>query len=143
MIEHAENQDGKVVLNKQFIMGVREQSKKPIPRQLALYAAAATAGVTGGAASTGLTSSTGAAATSGVDSTAASAAGVSVAGFSRGATGAGSSILGGCSSTFAGEETSDLGFALKNSPTRDDRRRPSFFFSSSFFSSFFSSFSSF
>lgn len=60
-----------------------------------------------------------------------------MAGFSRGAMGAGSSILGGFSSTLAGVEVSVLGLGLKNSPTRADRRRLTF---AGFFSSFFSSF---
>ena len=47
----------------------------------------------------------------------------SAAGFSRGATGVGSSIFGGASSTLTGWLTS-FGFDLKNSPTRADKRRP-------------------
>ena len=70
----------------------------------------------------------------------------SAAGFSRGATGVGSSILGGDSSTLAGVLTS-LGFGLKRSLTRADKRRAilagdlagldsfSSFFSSSFLTS--------
>jgi len=65
------------------------------------------------------------------------------AGFSRGATGAGSSILGGFSSTLAGVERSDLGLGLKKSPTRADSRRPTLagdlILSSLLGSSFFSS----
>lgn len=76
----------------------------------------------------GLDSSTGAAASVGF---------ASVAGFSRGATAGGSSILGGCSSTLAGAATSALGFGLKKSPTREDRRRASLAFFSSAFSSFY------
>lgn len=72
------------------------------------------------------------AATAGVGSAAASAAG-----FSRGATGVGSSILGGFSSTLGGVLCSVLGFDLKNSPTRADNRRLTL---GDFFSSFFSSF---
>lgn len=73
------------------------------------------------------------------------AAAGSEAGFSRGATGVGSSILGGCSSTLAGGVTSGLGLPLKKSPTRAERRRPTLtalgaISFDSFFSSFFSSF---
>ena len=50
----------------------------------------------------------------------------SEAGFSRGATGTGSSILGGYSSTLAGVATSALGLDLKKSPTRAERRRVTF-----------------
>ena len=74
-------------------------------------------------------STTGAA---GASSGFASAAGASVlaspstAGFSRGATGAGSSILGGFSSTLVGAASLSFGLVvvLKNSPTRADNRRP-------------------
>lgn len=64
------------------------------------------------------------------------AASVSDAGFSRGATGAGSSIFGGCSSTLAGVATSALGLDLKKSPTRAERRRPTLAALTSFLSSF-------
>lgn len=47
----------------------------------------------------------------------------SVAGFSKGATFAGSSITGGCSSTLGGGATSVLGLGLKRSPTRAESRR--------------------
>ena len=118
--------------NKQVHKGSSTGDDKPG----SIYAAAATTGAAGGA-STGLASSTTAAGSAGV-SAAASAVGASVAGCSRGATGAGSSILGGFSSTLAGAGTSALGFVLKNSPTRDESRRPSLiFFSSAFFSSSF------
>ena len=53
-----------------------------------------------------------------------SAATVSVAGFSRGATGLGSSILGGSSSTLAVVGTSDLDFLTNKSATRAESRRP-------------------
>jgi hypothetical protein len=97
------------------------------------YAAAAMTGVAAGAGSTGLAGSS-----IGTGAGAGAAAVESVAGFSKGATGVGSSILGGCSSTFAGVETSCLGFGLKKSPTRAERRRPTLLlaFSSFGFSSF-------
>ena len=73
-------------------------------------------------------------------SSAAGAAGAdsaaSAAGFSRGATGVGSSIFGGFSSTLGGVLCSALGLGLKKSPTRAERRRPTLAFFSSFFSSF-------
>ena len=71
-----------------------------------------------------------------------SAVGVeSAAGFSRGATGVGSSIFGGASSTLTGWLISlDLG--LKNSPTRADKRRPILTGDLTAFSSFSSFFSS-
>ena len=80
-----------------------------------------------GAGSTGLAVSEG---TAGVSAGTAA----SEAGFSRGATGVGSSILGGCSLTLAVVGTSDLDF-LKRSPTRADRRRENLLLVS-FFSSF-------
>ena len=64
-------------------------------------------------------------------------------GFSRGATGAGSSIFGGFSSTLGGVLCSSFGFDLKKPPTRADKRRPTltaFALTSASFSSFFSSF---
>lgn len=101
-------------------------------RKRAVYAVAATTGAAVGAASTGLVASS-----VFVSGAAAAAAGASVAGFSKGATGAGSSILGGCSSTLAGVLTSAaLGLALKKSPTRAERRRPTLAALASFFSSF-------
>ena len=64
------------------------------------------------------------------------AAASATAGFSRGSTGAGSSIFGGFSSTLGGVLCSALGLGLKKSPTRAERRRPTLAFFSSFFSSF-------
>ena len=60
------------------------------------------------------------------------------AGCSKGATGAGSSILGGCSSTLAGVATSAFGFPWKRPTKRPESRRPSLTLSevSSFFSSY-------
>ena len=92
------------------------------------HAAAATTGAAGGASTFG---SSDAGAAAGVASVA------SAAGFSRGATGVGSSIFGGFSSTLGGVLCSALGLGLKKSPTRAERRRPILaFFSASFFSSF-------
>ena len=90
------------------------------------YAAAATTGAAGGASTLGSSGAAGAV-----------SAAASAAGFSRGATGAGSSIFGGFSSTLGGVACSALGLGLKKSPTRDDRRRPTLAFFSSFFSSFY------
>ena len=66
---------------------------------------------------------------------------VAVAGFSRGATGAGSSIFGGFSSTLGGAVGSTF-LDLNNSPTREDSLRPTFtaVCLTSFLSYFFSSF---
>lgn len=87
-----------------------------------IYAVAATTGATG-VVSTGLGSSTAFSASTG----AAGVSGVaSVAGFSRGATGVGSSIFGGFSSTLGGTACSSFGFDLKKPPTRADRRRVTF-----------------
>lgn len=111
---------------------VRSASKCKNHEQI-IYAVAATTGATG-VVSTGLGSSadfstsTGAAGVSGV---------ASVAGFSRGATGVGSSIFGGFSSTLGGTACSSFGLDLKKPPTRADRRRVTFkaftFESSSFY----------
>ena len=86
------------------------------------------------AASAGLASSAGlvSSAASGLASAASAGLASSAAGFSRGATAAGSSICGGFSSTLGGVLCSALGFDLKNSPTRAERRRLTLTFFSSF-----------
>lgn len=122
----------KIVIRFVTVVQAKAQETLTQKTSLNLYAAAATTGAAAGAA--GAVSSD---FSSGFDSAGAPA---SFAGFSRGATGVGSSILGGFSSTLAGAETSVLGLVLKKSPTRAERRRPTLVALetlSSFFSSFY------